>query len=423
MATVKVPERCALAAVAVSAAISLTAGCAHRPPPPPIEPVVLERVPVDAWPDMTDDGEPDSLAAACAATGGYLDQTPADRVFAFGAYRRTAGELELGLRRACDIVMSGGAAGERQRRIQDEFILLRSTGRDGTGEVLFTGYFEPLLTARRVPSGRFIHPVYGVPDDLITVDLDDFGVAAEPSPLVGRVEARRLVPYPDREAIDYDDALTDGVEVLGFVDDPIELFFLHVQGSGTLVFPDGGRLRAGYATSNGRPYRSIGRLLIDEGAVSRQQMSMQAITDYLRDHPEDLKRVLSFNPSYVFFRPLPAAGGPLGCYGEPLTGGRSIATDRRLFPAPVMAWVRATIPGHDGDEPIARFVLNQDTGGSIRGPGRVDLFFGQGDRAGEIAGHTKHIGELYVLLPKRTADRARHEQRERSMAPGSNVTR
>lgn len=422
MVVVKVPDRRALAIIAVSAAISLTAGCAHRPTPP-IEPSVLERVPVGAWPDMIDDGESDSLAAACAATGGFLDQTPADRIFAFGAFRRTAEELELGLRRACDIVMAGGATSDRQRRIQDEFILLRSTGRDGAGEVLFTGYFEPLLAARRAPSGRFIYPVYGVPDDLITVDLDDFGVAAEPSAVVGRVEGHRLVPYPDREAIDYDDALPDGVEVLGFVDDPIELFFLHVQGSGTLVFPDGGRLRAGYATSNGRPYRSIGRLLIDEGAVSRQKMSMQAITGFLRDHPEDLKRVLSFNPSYIFFTPLPAAGGPLGCYGEPLTGGRSIATDRHLFPAPVMAWVRATIPGPGGDEPVARFVLNQDTGGSIRGPGRVDLFFGQGDEAGDIAGRTKHLGELYILLPKRAADPVRHERRGRSMETGSDATR
>jgi len=398
------PDRWTLAAVAASAAISLIAGCAHRPPTTPVEPAFLERVPADAWPELSDDGEPASLAAACAATGGFFDRTPPDRVFSFGAHRRTAAELAAGVRRACEILTAPGATGDRRRRLEDEFILLRSTGRDGRGEVLFTGYFEPLLAARRTPSGGFIHPVYGVPDDLITVDLDDFGRDAGGGTLVGRVEGRRLVPYPDRETIDFGDAMTDDVECLGFVDDPIALFFLHVQGSGTLTFADGSRLRAGYATSNGRPYRSIGRLLIDEGAVSRQQMSMQAITAYLSDHPEDLKRVLSFNPSYVFFRPLPPDGGPLGCYGEPLTGGRSIATDRRLFPAPVMSWIRADVPGPAGDRPIERFVLNQDTGGSIRGPGRVDLFFGQGAAAGEIAGRTKHPGELYILLPRSTTD-------------------
>jgi membrane-bound lytic murein transglycosylase A len=161
-------------------------------------------------------------------------------------------------------------------------------------------------------------------------------------------------------------------------------------------------VRAGYAGTNGRIYRSIGRLLIDDGLVSTGEMSMQAIRSYLEDHPEDLRRVLSFNPSYVFFRPLPAVGGPLGCYGEPVTGGRSIATDRRLFPAPVLAWIRTSVPTSAGaDESLAGFVLNQDTGGSIRGPGRVDLFFGRGDEAGELAGRTRHLGELYFLIPKK----------------------
>jgi membrane-bound lytic murein transglycosylase A len=243
-----------------------------------------------------------------------------------------------------------------------------------------------------------------VPDDLVTVDLSVFDVVADRTTLVGRLDDSRLVPYPDRGAIDFETALPSSTPRLAYLDDPIELFFLHVQGSGILRFPDGERVRVGYAGSNGRPYRSIGRLLIDEGAVSLEQMSMQAITSYLRDHPDERQRVLGFNPKYVFFRSLPATGGPLGCYGEAVTGGRSIATDRRLFPAPTMAWIRGTVPGERGDEPIARFVLNQDTGGSIRGPGRVDLFFGQGRAAGELAGRTKHLGELYFLLPKAGGD-------------------
>jgi membrane-bound lytic murein transglycosylase A len=384
-------------AVAAFLAVVL-GGCAHVPETPPDQ-GILRVVPVDEWPELVDDLDGADLLAACEPSLAYLNRIPADRVISFGEFERTGGALAAGVRRACEIAAEPVA--ERQRVFQDEFLLVKSVGRDGAGEVFFTGYYEPLLDARREPSPPFDRPVYGVPEDLVTVDLRDFGVEADRERIVGMVEDRRLIPYRDREAIDFGGGLTAGADVLGWVDDPVDLFFLHVQGSGTLVFEDGSRIRAGYATTNGRPYRSIGRLLIDDGLVSREDMSMQAIRGYLEERPEELPRVLGFNPSYVFFRELPATGGPLGCYGEPVTGGRSIATDRALFPAPIMGWIRATIPTADGgDEPIARFVLNQDTGGSIRGPGRVDLFMGQGDGAGEVAGRTKHLGELYFLIPK-----------------------
>jgi membrane-bound lytic murein transglycosylase A len=322
-------------------------------------------------------------------------------VFTFGPVERTAEELARGVRRARDILLASPDDHERMVRLQADFLLLRSVGRDDRGEVLFTGYYEPLIDARRKASTVFDYPIYAIPGDLVTVDLRDFGLDADRPGIIGRVDRQRLIPYFDRDDIDFGGGLPGDADVLGWVDDPVDVFFLHVQGSGTLVFPDGARIRAGYAASNGRPYRSIGRLLIDDGLVSRDEMSMQAIRTYLDDHPDDVRRVLSYNPSYVFFRPLPADGGPLGCYGEPVTGGRSIATDRGLFPAPVVAWIRATVPDPDGGEaPIARFVLNQDTGGSIRGPGRVDLFFGQGESAGELAGRTRHLGELYFLIPK-----------------------
>lgn len=375
------------------------AGCAHAPRvPPAVGPLVV--VPDDRWPDLVDDLDASSLAGACSASITYFDGIPSGRVFRFGTLERSAGELAAGVRRGCEL--AAAPPDTRRKMLQREFMLLRSVGRDGSGEVLFTGYYEPLIDARRDPDEVFRYPVRGVPDDLVTVDLDAFGVVADRDRIVGRVEDRRLLPYPDRAAIDFGNGLVDPGPVLGWVDDPVSLFFLHVQGSGTLVFDDGSMLRAGYAATNGRPYRSIGRLLIDDGLVSREAMSMQAIRGYLEDHPEEIERVLSFNPSYVFFRPLPAAGGPLGCYEVPVTGGRSIATDRRLFPAPVLAWITTAAPTRDGGERrLSRFVLNQDTGGSIRGPGRVDLFFGRGDEAGQLAGRTKHTGELYLLIPKR----------------------
>ncbi len=377
-------------------------GCPRRPPvvPPPTE--ILEIVPTDRWPSLIDDLDRSSLEAACVPSVDYLERLPPGRIIEFGSFERTAEELARGVERACEIVVASSNDEECFSLLQEEFVLIRSAGRDDEGEVFFTGYYEPLIDARRESSSEFNHPVYVIPNDLVTVDLRDFGLATDHHRVVGRVDEQRLVPYFDRDDIDFNVALAPDTQVLGYVDDPVDVFFLHVQGSGTLVFPDGGRSRAGYAATNGRAYRSIGRLLIDDGLVSREDMSMQAIRAYLEEHPDDLRRVLAFNPSYVFFRALPAEGGPLGCYGEPVTGGRSIATDRALFPAPIMAWITATVPSLDGgDEPVRRFVLNQDTGGSIRGPGRVDLFFGQGDEAGGLAGRTKHLGELYFLLPKR----------------------
>jgi membrane-bound lytic murein transglycosylase A len=387
-----------VAGLAALAVVALVLGC-PRPAPP-----VLEPVPAERWPVLTDDLSSTDLEQACAASLGYLEAVPADRLFGFGPVERTAAELAAGVRRGCGILISTEEVEARRIALQAEFELFRSSGRDGRGEVLFTGYYEPLLEARREPGAGFETAIYGVPEDLVTVDLSEFGLETDPARIVGRLDRRRLVPYPDREAIDFGAGLPADAEVLGYVADPVDVFFLHVQGSGTLVFTDGSRIRAGYAATNGRPYRSIGGLLIDQGTITREAMSMQAIRGFLERNPHEIRRVLSHNPSYVFFRPLPAVGGPLGCYGQPVIGGRSIATDRRLFPAPAMAWIRATIPGPDGDRPIERFVLNHDTGGSIRGPGRVDLFFGRGDAAGDLAGRTKHLGELYFLLPKRTGE-------------------
>lgn len=356
-----------------------------------------------SWPVLADDLEPESLQAACRESLTYLEAADPAGPVAFGSESFTMAEIAVAVRRGCDILTTESDPERRRQLLESDFRLMRSVGRDGRGEVLVTGYFEPILEARRSPVGRFVHPVYGLPPDHLEVDWKAFGLDNPGHRLVGRVEGRKVIPYPDRTAIDGEGALPAGTPVLGWVADPVELFFLHVQGSGTLVFADGERLRAGYADTNGRAYVSIGRLLIAEGVIPAEEMSMQAIIAWLEAHPEERARILGANPSYVFFRPLEADGGPLGCYGRPLTAGRSIATDRGLFPAPVLGWVRGTLPAaHAGDPPVpfARFVLNQDTGGSIRGPGRVDLFWGAGDAAGDRAGRTANRGELYFLLSR-----------------------
>jgi membrane-bound lytic murein transglycosylase A len=341
-----------------------------------------------------------SLDAAMAHSLAYFEALPEGTVVTIGSEQRTAAELAAGVVRFQELVRNTPDPRHLRKALQSEFILLRSVGRDGHGEVLFTGYYEPIIEARREPEPGFEVPVYGVPEDLVAVDLEAFGLSKAPRAIVGRVEGNELVPYADRCEIDFGEGLRSQVSVLGYLADPVDAFFLHVQGSGTLEFPDGSRLRAGYAVSNGREYKSIGKLLIDEGLVPREQMSMQAIRAYLTAHPEDLERVLTYNPSYVFFRELETVDGPIGCYGVPVTAGRSIATDRRLFPAPVMAWIEGSMPAPDGgQQESSRFAVNQDTGGSIRGPGRVDLFIGAGDDAAGIAGRMQDLGRLYLFLP------------------------
>jgi membrane-bound lytic murein transglycosylase A len=377
------------------------AACASTPPAEKLARRPLEIVPEHRWPILADDLGVESLLAAAQQSVEYFESVPEETVYAFGSENRTARQMAAGMIRFRTIVRSEPDPHRRAEMLKRDFVLMRSVGRDGHGGVLFTGYFEPILEARREREPPFEHPIYGVPDDLVTINLEAFGLQAQTRQIVGRVDDHQVVPYAERGVIDFGPGLTAPAPVLGYVADPVDLFFLHVQGSGTLVFPDNTRLRVGYAVANGREYRSIGRLLIDDGVISDKNMSMQAIRAYLAANPQELRRVLSYNPSYVFFRPLASAGGPLGCYGVPLTAGRSIATDRRLFPAPVVAWIEGGMPGPDGEEvPFARFALNQDTGGSIRGPGRVDVFIGAGAEAGEIAGRMKHPGRFYLLLPR-----------------------
>jgi membrane-bound lytic murein transglycosylase A len=188
------------------------------------------------------------------------------------------------------------------------------------------------------------------------------------------------------------------------VKDPVDLFFLHVQGSGIIHFPDGTQLSVGYTAQNGLPYRSIGRFLIDNGKLSREEMSMQRLRRYLTEHPDERDEILAYNESYVFFQVL--RDGPLGSLGVPVTAGRTVATDWRLFPKGALALIQTQIPIIDEAgrlkswRPVTRFVLNQDTGGAIRGPQRGDLYFGTGDQAGGLAGYMNSSGRMFFLRAK-----------------------
>lgn len=387
----------------------LLAGCAKEVPlpAPPAAPVpevpkvVLELVPEDQWPQLADDMDAASFHEACAQSLLQLAKLPPAKTFDYGVARYSAAEIRAGLMRLQDILVRQPDAASRTQALKREFILLRSVGSDGQGRVLFTGYYEPILPGRKHPAGPFVHPLYAVPSDLVNIDLSLFGDDLPKRKLVGQVQGHSLRPYPDREAIDFAGAIQGKAEVLAYLEDPVEAFFLHIQGSGQVRFPDGSRVRLGYAANNGRPYRAIATPLMAEGLMTRDEMSAQNIKALLARRPDLQRRILAANPSYVFFRKLSPEGGPLGCYELPLTAGRSIATDRRFFPGLAPGFILGTRPAAGGgNAPFGRFILNQDTGGAIRGPGRLDLFYGSGTEAGLLAGRMKNLGQLFFLAPR-----------------------
>lgn len=269
---------------------------------------------------------------------------------------------------------------------------------DGSQEGLVTGYYEPLLRGSRSFSHKYRYPLYAAPDDLLVVDLSALYPELKSLRLRGRLQGNKVVPYWSREEIEGGAAPVRGKE-LAWVDDPVELFFLQIQGSGRIQLDNGQMMRVGYGEQNGHPYRSIGKWLVDNGELTLDKASMQGIKDWARRNPERLPALLNANPSYVFFRELNNHGaGPFGALGVPITPERSIAVDPRYIPLGAPVWLATTRP--NSSEPMNRLVLAQDTGGAIRGNVRADFFWGFGEEAGKLAGAMKQKGRMWVLLPK-----------------------
>ncbi len=281
---------------------------------------------------------------------------------------------------------------------EQDFTPYQVNNPDGTTQGLVTGYYEPRLSGSRVRTERFKHPLYAVPDDMLTIDMGELYPQLKGLRLRGRVEGKRVVPYHDRAAIDAGKAPLQGRELF-WVDDAVELFFLQVQGSGRIELPDGTLVKVGYADQNGHPYNSIGRKLVETGELKLEEASMQGIKRWAEQNPQKLPALLAQNPSYVFFRELPnGLSAPLGALGVPLTEAHSIAVDPRTVPLGAPVFLATTRP--DNGEPLQRLMLAQDTGGAIKGAVRADFFWGYGDEAGALAGKMKQKGEMWVLLPK-----------------------
>ncbi|MGL5631220.1 MAG: murein transglycosylase A, partial [Azovibrio sp.] len=272
---------------------------------------------------------------------------------------------------------------------------------DGGREGMVTGYYEPLIQGSRSRDANNTTPVLGVPDDMLTIDLGEVFPDLKYRRLRGRLEGNRVVPYWDRAEIMAKESKWSGKTLL-WVQDPVEFFFLQIQGSGRVQLPDGKRVRIGYADQNGHPYRSIGKVLVERGAMKLEEASMQGIQAWARANPELLPELLNTNPSYVFFRELPnTEAGPIGALGVPLTAERSIAVDPRHIPLGAPVYLATTRPS----SPVAlnRLMMAQDTGGAIKGGVRADFFWGFGKEAGELAGRMKQRGQMWVLLPREAA--------------------
>jgi membrane-bound lytic murein transglycosylase A len=270
---------------------------------------------------------------------------------------------------------------------------------------LFTGYYEPLLRGSRRYGGAYTVPLYRAPDDLVLIDLGLFKPDLAGREIAGRIDGRQFVPYFGRAEIDAGALEGRGLELV-WVDDAIDTFFLQIQGSGQVELDDGARIRVGYDGQNGHQYRAIGRDLVAQGALTLEEVSLQSIRDWLIAHPAEAREIMARNASYVFFRERPeldAADGPIGAQGVPLTAGRSLAVDRRYIPLGTPIWLESTAPWPEGEGPLRRLVIAQDTGGAIKGPVRGDVFWGTGPRAEAIAGHMKSQGRYVVLLPKAAA--------------------
>ncbi|MGB9088815.1 MAG: MltA domain-containing protein [Pseudomonas farsensis] len=270
---------------------------------------------------------------------------------------------------------------------------LRSAENSANG--LITGYYEPVYPGSLKRTESATVPVYGVPDDMIVVDLASVDPELKGKRLRGRLEGRVLKPYDTAQVINQ-----NGVKapVLAWLTDPMDLQFLQIQGSGRVQLDSGRQLRLGYADQNGHPYRPIGRWLVEQGQLQKEDVTMGSIHAWAMNNPQRVPELLASNPSYVFFSARPDSNeGPRGSLNVPLTAGYSVAIDRKVIPLGSLLWLSTTKP--DGS-PVARPVGAQDTGGAITGEVRADLFWGTGAEAGELAGNMKQQGQIWMLWPK-----------------------
>lgn len=393
--------------------IMLCVSCKETPDAP--DGLQLQKLDVALWPQLKDDLDVDSLVLAIDRQLQWF-QGRKDYRWMVGDTEFDGQHMQASLLRFKELyVTHGGVTEQFQRQLQEEFDLYAFTW-DGAADVLITGYHAPVYAGAREPDATYQYPLYRLPPDLVHIETGRFApsvLAKAESARRKRVPARvhegKVVPYFSREEIDGQGALKGRGLELVYLNDYFEAFSFHVQGGGFVRLPSGEVMKFNYAGSNGHPYVSIGRLMVEAGKISRDEISMQALDAWFRNYPQDMWDVCFDNPSYVFYTTDGVAYAkiepelfPHGVLGFPVTTRRSIATDKRFFPGGGLAFVQGVQRGKEDEGLFSAFVLDQDTGGAIRN-NHIDWFLGAGEEAEHDAGLLKdETGKVFFLILKPT---------------------
>ncbi len=369
--------------------------------------LVLKAVTFTDLPGWTDDGLGD-FAPAMLGSCEVIRRQPPERQLGPDPRMGTVADWLEPCAAIAQQSSAPGFSGKRERDYRDyierlfrPFQVLNNARQSGK----FTGYYEPELRGSLTRQGAYQVALLRPPAGLVSVNLGEFNPAWRGQRTAGRVSGGALKPLPPRTAIEAGALAEEKLELL-YTDDPIDAFFLHIQGSGRVRLDDGRVIRLGYAGQNGHSYVAIGKNLVQSGAIRREDISMQSIRGWLDAHPTERDAVLNANPSYVFFRELAGGDptlGPPGAQNVPLTPGRSLAVDPDFHALGVPVWLDSVTPG---GEALQRLMVAQDTGGAIRGPVRGDMFWGFGPDAAKNAGRMNSEGRMYILLPQAIADKA-----------------
>ncbi|MBI4230685.1 MAG: MltA domain-containing protein [Planctomycetes bacterium] len=357
------------------------------PGTPALELVPFGEIPDFDLPDAARRGE---IVEAIGRSLNYLRKPSAKASYPVQAFTHERAIRTLEALR--ELLGSAEDQAALQQAILDRFDVYRSVGWDGSGEVLYTGYYSPVFDASRTRAGPYRYPLYRRPPDLA---LGEGG-----SPMGRRLADGTVGPYPTRRQIE-EGHLLEGKDLeIAWLRDPFEAYIVHVQGSAILRLSEGGELRVGYHGKTDRSYASVAEALLRSGKITKKQRSLQGMRAHFRAHPEDLS-YLFLNESYVFFTE--SQGGPFGSINERVSGYVTLALDRNLFPRGAACFADTQVPTDATGEtlrPFRQFMLNQDTGGAIRSAGRADIYTGIGDHAEAIAGQAQQVGRLYFLLLK-----------------------
>ncbi len=381
-----------------------------RPPERYLLEVAKEEIPrFTYWED-----DYQELKEAFQEEEGFLLQKMANgEEFSFGERKLAASLVKESAELLLQTLQEARSEEELNRLIRKRFTIYQAAGEEGEGKVLFTGYYSPICEGSLEKQGRFKYPLYLIPKDLKVANLGEFDPTLEGERIVYRIDPTRkeVVPYWSREDIVKDKVLKGQNLEFVYLKDRLDRFYLMIEGSGKIILANGKTFWLRYSATNGRPYTSLGRTLAKAGKLPEDMLSLQSIKQYFQRHPQEMDHYLNQNERFVFFVEDEQNQGAIGAAGVVLTPERSIAIDRRMFPLGALAYIEYPEPEINGQGKVVgyaekrRFVFCQDTGRIIKGPGRADIYFGEGERAFAKAGNIRGKGRLYFLVKKRVGDR------------------